>query len=88
MLSLPHYWPSEDKAIVAVVLRHGGRFEQPTKPSTFVRSPISSSFPSLSESLRWGLKNSREKMGNRYIERAAPGSTPFDAEAFTRWQKP
>lgn len=77
VLSLPHYWPSEDRALAAEVIEAGGAYHQPLSPTMLTLSPASVSFLSLSETRSLGLDVARQKMLDLYAQRGAPDSIPY-----------
>lgn len=77
ILELPHYWPSEDRAIANCVIAAGGRYDQSISPLLLTVSPPSISFLSLAETKKLGLEAARHVMLEHYRLRGAPGSIPF-----------
>jgi glycosyltransferase involved in cell wall biosynthesis len=77
ILSLPHYWPCEDRAIMIKILSLGGVVKQSANPKMTVSTPASDSFVPLSTYRKLGVVEARKLAIEMYIERAAPGSIPF-----------
>lgn len=86
VLALDNFWPSEDRAMAAVVLNYGGTLLQPINPGVVVLSPASLSFPTVIESIKFGKRRGREEMFRRYAERGTPGSVPFSSEVVSGWE--
>lgn len=80
ILSLPHYWPSEDRAMMTAILSHEGRLMQPVNPALLTVTPLSEAFTSLAEHRKVGPVESRRRTFEAYVQRGAPGSAPFIAE--------
>lgn len=76
VLTLPHIWPGEDRAIEMEVESHGGQSAQVTHPLSVVMTSSRFMLP-ISHIVRVGTDEARRENLLRYNERAAQGSIPL-----------
>lgn len=78
MLSLDHYWPGEDRAIVDTVIALGGSFTQCINPLAAVRASDRYHL-GLSQRFQMHRTEANCVVKKTYADRAAPGSRPYNA---------
>lgn len=80
VLSLPHYWPGEDLAVLDTLVKYNGAFYQPLSPALMTWNPSSDSYLPLLERVKRGREESTKRIVAHYINRGAKGSTPYPPE--------
>lgn len=76
LLSLPHFWPSEDVAIKDEVLLAGGCASKSLHPLGIVLTE-SDRFPSIKKRMKIGAGASTKLIRDSYLAEAPPQSTPY-----------
>lgn len=77
---LPNYWPSEDKALAQTIIDHGGTYTGSVDPRLLTLTPTSISAISLTDRIKLGAAETKRVVEQRYIERAAPASMPYESD--------
>lgn len=78
IMNLPHIWPGEDWAILEQVRNRGGNVYQSTALAMLSLTPASDSWPTVLERIRIGREESRRRITDHYIARAATSSLSYD----------
>lgn len=78
VMSIPNYWPGEDKALATAVSEQGGVYRDIIHLYTMTWNPTSVSAISLKDRLRLGREETLKVVEQRYIDRGPQGSDPYE----------